>query len=71
MPAKGPHLKLKTRKIVAKRFKITGAGKILRRTQNMRHLRRRKSAKQIRRYRLYHEVTGKLAKQIKRMLFIQ
>jgi ribosomal protein L35 len=36
----------------------------------MRHLRRRKSAKQIRRYRSYHEVTGALAKQIKRMLGI-
>lgn len=70
MPAKGPHLKQKSRKIVTKRFKITGSGKILRRTQNMRHLRRRKSAKQIRRYRTYHEVTGALAKQIKRMLGI-
>ncbi len=70
MPAKGPHLKQKTRKIVTKRFKITGSGKIMRRTQNMRHLRRNKSAKQIRRYRLYHEVTGTLAKQIRRMLGI-
>jgi large subunit ribosomal protein L35 len=70
MPAKGPHLKQKTRKIVMKRFKITGTGKILRRTQNMRHLRSNKSAKQIRRYRVYHEVTGKIAKAIRRMLAI-
>ena len=70
MPAKGPHLKQKTRKIVMKRFKVTGTGKIMRRTQNMRHIRRRKSAKQIRRYRTYHEVIGKMAKQIKRMLAI-
>lgn len=68
MPAKGPHLKQKTRKIVSKRFKVTASGKILRRTQNMRHLRRRKSAKQMRRYRIYQEVTGKLAKKIKQML---
>ena len=70
MPAKGPHLKQKTRKIVMKRFKLTATGKILRRTQNMRHLRARKSAKQIRRYRVYHEVTGKIAKAIRRMLAI-
>lgn len=70
MPAKGPHLKLKTRKIVMKRFKITSTGKILRRTQNMRHIRRNKSAKQMRRYRLYHEVVGAMAKKIKQMLAI-
>lgn len=70
MPAKGVHLKQKTRKIVIKRFKVTGTGKIMRRTQNMRHLRRRKSAKQIRRYRTYQEVTGNLAKKIKLMLGI-
>jgi large subunit ribosomal protein L35 len=70
MPAKGPHLKQKTRKIVVKRFKITGSGKVMRRTQNMRHIRRRKSAKQIRRYRMYHEVIGAMAKKIKRMLSI-
>lgn len=62
--------KIKTRKIVTKRFKITKTGKILRRTQNMRHLRRRKSAKQIRRYRKYVEVKGALAKKIKKMLGI-
>lgn len=70
MSEKGPHLKQKTRKIVIKRFKITGTGKILRRTQNMRHLRRNKSAKQIRRYRQYQEVTGVIAKKIRQMLGI-
>jgi large subunit ribosomal protein L35 len=70
MPCKTAHTKQKTRKIVAKRFKITSTGKVLRRIQNMRHLRRRKSAKQIRRYRQYHEVVGALAKKIKRMLAI-
>ena len=43
--------KLKTRKIVTKRFKVTKSGKILRRAQNMRHLRRKKGKKQIRKYR--------------------
>jgi len=62
--------KLKTRKIVSKRFKITGSGKVLRRAQNMRHLRRRKSKKQIRAYKVPKVVTGKMAIKIKRMLGI-
>lgn len=60
--------KQKTRKGVAKRFKITGSGKVLRRTQNMRHLRSNKSKKAKRAYRIPVEVTGKWAKKIKRML---
>ncbi|HYD34524.1 MAG TPA: 50S ribosomal protein L35 [Vitreimonas sp.] len=61
-------VKQKTRKGVAKRFKITATGKVLRRSQNMRHLRRRKSKKAIRAYRLPVEVKGKWAKKIKQML---
>jgi large subunit ribosomal protein L35 len=60
--------KQKTRKIVAKRFKITGSGKVVRRAQNMRHLRRRKSKRQIRAYRVLKEVTGKQATKIRNML---
>lgn len=62
--------KQKTRKGVKKRFKVTGTGKVLRRSQNMRHLRRRKSKKAIRAYRIPTEVTGKFARRIKRMLGI-
>jgi len=62
--------KIKTRKIVSKRFKITSTGKVMRRAQNMRHLRRNKSKKQIRSYRVPREVTGKMATKIKRMLGI-
>ena len=62
--------KIKTRKIVTKRFKITASGKILRRAQNMRHLRKNKSKRQIRDYRVPQEVTGKMAKKIRRMLGI-
>lgn len=65
-----PKQKLKTRKIVAKRFKITGSGKVIRRAQNMRHLRRRKSKRQIRAYKVPRVVTGKQAIKIKRMLSI-
>jgi large subunit ribosomal protein L35 len=41
--------KAKTRKSVAKRFKVTGSGKILRRRQGRRHLNRRKTSKRLRR----------------------
>lgn len=37
--------KAKTRKAVAKRFKVTGTGKILRRKQGKRHLLRSKNRK--------------------------
>lgn len=60
--------KQKTRKIVMKRFKITGTGKVMRRSPYMRHLRRKKSKRNIRRYRHYVEVKGSLAKKIKAML---
>lgn len=62
--------KQKTRSGVAKRFKVTGSGKIMRRSQNMRHLRRKKSKKAIRAYRKPIEVKGKWARKIKRMLGI-
>ncbi|CAN5312592.1 50S ribosomal protein L35 [soil metagenome] len=60
--------KQKTHKGVASRFKITGSGKVLRRSQNMRHIRRNKSKKAIRAYRKPVEVTGKWAKKIKVLL---
>ncbi len=60
--------KMKTRKSVSKRFRVTKTGKVLRRTQNMRHLRRKKSKKQIRKYHVPKSVTGKMAIKIKRML---
>ena len=60
--------KQKTRSGVAKRFKITGTGKVMRRHQNMRHRRRTKSKKAIRGFRQYVEVTGAWARKIKRML---
>lgn len=61
-------IKQKTRKGVQKRFKITATGKVLRRIQNSRHLRRKKSKKTIRSYRKYVEVVGEQAKKIKKML---
>ncbi len=61
-------IKQKTRKGVSKRFKITATGKVLRRIQNSRHIRRRKSKKAIRNYRIPVQVKGAWARKIKRML---
>ncbi|MCL2110084.1 50S ribosomal protein L35 [Microgenomates group bacterium] len=61
-------IKQKTRKGVAKRYKITATGKVLRRHQNMRHLRSNKSKRAKRKYRQHVQVTGKFARKIKRML---
>ncbi len=41
--------KVKTKKIVSKRFKLTKNGKVIHRTQGARHIRRRKSKAQQRR----------------------
>jgi large subunit ribosomal protein L35 len=60
--------KLKTRRSAKRRFKITATGKVLRRHQNMRHLRANKSAKTKRTYRRMVEVKGKFAKKIRRMV---
>lgn len=60
--------KQKARKSVMKRFKVTRTGKVMFRGQGMRHLRRRKSKRQIREAKVPHVLQGKLAKRIKRML---
>ncbi|PIY80878.1 MAG: 50S ribosomal protein L35 [Candidatus Pacebacteria bacterium CG_4_10_14_0_8_um_filter_42_14] len=60
--------KQKTRSGVSKRFKVTKTGKVMRRSQNMRHLRRNKSKRTLRKYRTPQQVTGKIARKIKRML---
>lgn len=43
-------VKMKTRKIAFKRYKVTKTGKILHGHQNSRHLRRKKSASALRRH---------------------
>lgn len=60
--------KAKTRKSASHRFKITATGKVMRRMQNSRHLRIKKSKRAKRRYRHYVEVKGKYAKKVKQML---
>lgn len=61
--------KTKTKKIVAKRFKITKTGKVLHRVQGARHLRRRKSkARQRRQDRMAKITTVRFARVIKQFI---
>ncbi len=60
--------KFKVRQSIAGRFKVTKTGKVLRLSAFSRHLRRKKSRKQIRRLKKPKLVTGKLAKKIKKLL---
>ncbi|MFH1601357.1 MAG: 50S ribosomal protein L35 [Candidatus Shapirobacteria bacterium] len=60
--------KKKIRKSVAKRFKVTKTGKVLRLSSFTGHLRRKKSSKQKRRLRKPKVVTGATAKKVKKML---
>jgi len=63
-----PRKKSKSRTSATLRFKITKTGKVMRRAQNMRHLRRKKSKSAIRRYKVPKQIQGKLARKIKRMI---
>lgn len=61
-------IKLKTRKSVAKRFKLTKGGVVLRRTGQFRHLRHNRSKTNLRRAKVPKVVHKTMAKKIKRML---
>ena len=64
-------MKQKTRKSVAKRIKISGSGKVLRRLAFGRHLRASKSERQKRRYKHQQQITNaRVARRIKRLLAI-
>ena len=60
--------KVKTRKAVAKRLKVTARGKILRRRPGAGHLKSRKSPKRLRRFRKSCEVSASFVRQAKRLL---
>lgn len=62
--------KLKTRKSAAKRFKITGSGKVMFGHQMNRHLRRKKSASNLRSKAIPGQMTGRFAKKIKQMIVV-
>lgn len=60
--------KLRIRKSVSHRFEVTKNGKVLREASFDRHLRRKKSKKQLRRLKGKKLVTGKFAKKVKKIL---
>ena len=60
--------KMKTDKGAAKRFKITGTGKLMRRKAFRSHILEKKSSVRTRRLAKEAQVTGGDAKQIKKML---
>ena len=60
--------KQKTSRAAKKRFKVTGAGKILRRRAMKSHLLEKKSAKRKRKFRQQDAVAGSDAREVRRML---
>ena len=60
--------KVKTRRYVKKKFKVTGSGKILRRPAMRSHNLEKKSSKRKRGFRKDREVTGGDRSAIKKML---
>lgn len=60
--------KIKTKKVVAKRFKITKRGKVIRGRQMGRHLKIKKSKARIRRQKEPAKIKGRFAKSVKRFL---
>ncbi|MBU3956892.1 50S ribosomal protein L35 [Patescibacteria group bacterium] len=60
--------KMKIRKSVKRRFKITKTGKVLRRGSHIRHLRRKKKKSQIRAQKLPKEVKGAWKRKVKKLL---
>lgn len=60
--------KLKTHKATAKRFRVTGSGKIMRTKGHKSHLRRRKSKRAKRKFKRMHVVKGrKYTSRIKKL----
>lgn len=61
--------KVKTRKNAAKRFKVTGTGKVVRGSSNKSHLNRKKSGSHYRRLALETVVEGNgMVKTVRKML---
>lgn len=60
--------KLKTKKILTKRLKVTKNGKVLRRQSFRRHLKASKSAKQLRGLKRIVALTGHMAKKVRKVL---
>ena len=65
---KKPSKKLKIRKSVSNRFEVTKTGKVLRMSSFNRHLRRKKSKKQLRRLKGKQPVLGRFAMKVRKLL---
>ena len=66
--AKAGKIKLKTHKATSKRFRLTGAGKLMRTKGGKSHLRRRTSKRTKMQFTEMHEVKGtKIIKRVKRL----
>lgn len=63
--------KIKTRKSISKRFKVTGSGKIMRRKSFKGHLNVKKSAKRKRRLGREQEMTGFYEKKLRKIMGIK
>jgi large subunit ribosomal protein L35 len=61
-------IKIKTKKSIKRRFKITKSGKVLRRSTHLRHLRRKRSKKRIRHLRSAKKLAPPFAKKVKKIL---
>ncbi|MDF1498597.1 MAG: 50S ribosomal protein L35 [Patescibacteria group bacterium] len=61
-------MKIKTRKAVAKRFKVTKKGKVISRTANQDHFNSRESGNKTRQKRSDKQITSGIKKAIKRQL---
>jgi ribosomal protein L35 len=59
--------KLKTRKSLIKRFRITKKGKVLFRGSHVRHLKRKKQKKQLRAQKVPQKLYGRMQKKIKKL----
>lgn len=60
--------KMKTNRAAAKRFKVTGTGRVRRSKAGLNHMMQEKSKKRLRRLRKNDMVTGSFEKRIKLML---
>lgn len=65
---KTPSKRFKIRKSVSNRFEVTPRGKVLKMSSFNRHLRRKKSKKQLRRLKGKQPVTGRFATKVKKLL---
>jgi len=60
--------KVKTRKLITNRLRLTKNGKLLRRQSFRRHLKASKSKKRLKNLKRVIELTGSLAKRIRRVI---